>query len=131
MTSAYYAFAHGCVKRKRRICAATALNRCRRQSCKKGFVLKDFIVRRAGGLIEAEVDGELIGLEVDQGLCYGFNGTATRIWALIEEPKRFSELEARLLEEYDVDRETCARELQALLEELQKDGLVAVEPLDA
>ncbi|HZF95997.1 MAG TPA: PqqD family protein [Allosphingosinicella sp.] len=93
--------------------------------------MKDFIVRRAGGLIEAEVDGELIGLEVEQGLCYGFNGTATRIWTLIEEPRRFSELQARLLEEYDVDSETCARELQALLDELKADGLVAVEPLDA
>ena len=95
------------------------------------MVLQDFIVRRAGGLIEAEVGGELIGLEIEQGLCYGFNGTATRIWALIEEPKRLSELQARLLEEYDVDAETCARELQALLDDLKKDGLVAVEPLDA
>jgi hypothetical protein len=89
------------------------------------------MVHRAGGLIEAEVDGELIGLEVDRGLCYGFNGTATRIWALIESPMRFSELQARLLEEYDVDPETCARELQALLDELSKDGLVAMEPIEA
>ena len=93
--------------------------------------MNDFIVSRDGGLIEAEVDGELIGLEVDKGLCYGFNGTATRIWALIEEPKRLSELEARLLEEYDVDPETCARELRALLEELRTDGLVTMEPVDA
>ncbi|HEX8192843.1 MAG TPA: PqqD family protein [Allosphingosinicella sp.] len=89
------------------------------------------MVRRAGGLIEAEVDGELIGLEVEQGLCYGFNATATRIWALIEEPKRLSELQAHLLEEYDVDPETCARELSVLLDELRKDGLVAMEPLEA
>jgi hypothetical protein len=97
----------------------------------KGFLLKDFIVRRDGGLIEAEVDGELIGLEVEKGLCYGFNGTATRIWALIEKPKRLSELQARLLEEYDVEPETCARELRAILDELQRDGLVAMEPIDA
>jgi hypothetical protein len=104
---------------------------CPRPPLGKGRVLKDFMVRRQGGLIEAEVDGELIGLEVDQGLCYGFNGTATRIWALIEEPRRLSELQARLLEEYEVDAETCARELKVLLEELQADGLVALEPLDA
>jgi hypothetical protein len=91
--------------------------------------LDDFIVRRSGGLIEAEVDGELIGLEVDRGLCYGFNGTATRIWALIEEPKRFSELRAVLVAEYEVDEETCGRDLAALLEDLKSDGLVAMEPL--
>lgn len=97
----------------------------------KGRVLKDFIVRRRGGLIEAEVDGELIGLEVGQGHCYGFNNTATRIWSLIEEPKRFSELQSNLVAEYEVDPERCARELRALLDDLAASGLVAMEPLDA
>jgi hypothetical protein len=128
MTRAYYAFADECVKRKRRRRAASApLPHPHR----KGFVLKDFIVRRAGGLIEAEVDGELIGLEVDRGLCFGFNGTATRIWALIEEPTRLSGLREQLLAEYEVDEETCSRELIAVLEALKADGLVAMEPVDA
>jgi hypothetical protein len=95
------------------------------------MILKDFIVRRAGGLIEAEVDGELIGLEVERGVCFGFNATATRVWALIEEPKAFSELRNRLVAEYEVDAETCERELTALLDELEADGLVAREPLAA
>lgn len=93
--------------------------------------MKDFIIRRSSGLLEAEVDGELIGLEVEKGVCYGFNGTATRVWALIEEPKRFSELRDRLLAEYEIDAETCERELNALLDELEADGLVAREPLAA
>lgn len=91
--------------------------------------LNDALVRRKGGLIEAEVDGELIGLEVDQGVCYGFNGTATRIWALIEEPKKLSDIRDTLLAEYDVDAETCERELRMVLGELEADGLVVMEPL--
>jgi hypothetical protein len=91
--------------------------------------LDDLLVRRRGGLIEAEVDGELIGLEVEQGACYGFNGTATRIWALIEEPKRFSEIREVLLAEYEVDTDICERELKAVLTQLESDGLVALEPL--
>ncbi len=91
--------------------------------------MNDALVRRRGGLIEAEVDGELIGLEVEQGVCYGFNGTATRIWELIEEPKKVSEIRDALLAEYDVDAETCERELRAVLAELEGDGLVAMEPL--
>ena len=90
----------------------------------------DAIVRRRGGLIEAEVDGELIGLEVEQGVCYGFNATATRIWSLIETPKRTSELRDALVVEYDVDPETCEREIGELLKALEADGLVALEPLD-
>lgn len=90
----------------------------------------ELLVRRGTGLLEAEVGGELVGLHVEQGTCYGFNGTATRIWALIEEPKLLSELRDALLAEYEVDAETCERELMELLKDLEKDGLVALEPVD-
>ena len=90
-------------------------------------MIEDLLVRRRVGLLEAEVDGELVALDVDQGTCYGFNATATRIWALIEPPKRVSELRDALLEEYDVDAETCASELSALLAELEKDGLIEMK----
>ena len=38
----------------------------------------DVIVHRRAGLIEAEVDGELVVLHEGNGTCYGFDGTATR-----------------------------------------------------
>jgi hypothetical protein len=87
-------------------------------------VKDDVLVQRRVGLLEAEVDGELVALDVDQGTCYGFNATATRIWALIEEPKRVSELRDALLEEFDVDADTCQEQLAELLGELEKDGLI-------
>ena len=89
------------------------------------------MVRRRGNLIEAEVDGELIGREVEQGLCYGFNATATRSWALIREPKRLSELRELILGEYEIDADTCERELGVVLRELEADALVTLEPLAA
>jgi hypothetical protein len=82
------------------------------------------IVQRRVGLIEAEVDGELVALHVDNGTCYGFNGTATRIWAMIEAPKRLGALRDALVAEYDVDPETCERQLVDLLRELEADGLI-------
>lgn len=90
--------------------------------------MNDLIVRRRGRLIEAEIDGELIGLEVEQGTCFGFNPTATRIWSMIESPRSFGELCDALVAEYEVDPETCADELAALLRELEDDGLVELEP---
>lgn len=88
----------------------------------------DKMVRRIGEMIETEVDGELVALHVDNGTCYGFNGTATRIWALIEQPKRLSELKAELLAEFDVDPSTCEAQLKELLDELAADGLVEIRP---
>lgn len=87
-------------------------------------VKQDLIVSRRAELIETEVDGELVALHVDKGTCYGFNGTATRIWALIEQPRRVSELREELTREFDVDPEVCERQLGELLKELEADGLV-------
>ena len=89
------------------------------------------LISRREGLIQAEVDGELVALHIDKGTCYGFNVTATRIWSLIEQPRRFSELKQILLGEYDVDSETCETQLREMIEELERDGLVATEPAPA
>jgi hypothetical protein len=86
------------------------------------------IVSRRAELIETEVDGELVALHVDNGTCYGFNGTATRIWGLIERPRRLSELRDELVREFDVDPELCERQLGELLKELEVDGLVELAP---
>ncbi|MEA3065097.1 MAG: hypothetical protein QOJ27_1543 [Sphingomonadales bacterium] len=89
---------------------------------------QELIVSRRAELIETEVDGELVALHVDKGTCYGFNGTATRIWGLIERPRRLSELRDDLVREFDVDPELCERQLGDLLKELEVDGLVELAP---
>jgi hypothetical protein len=92
-------------------------------------VSEELIVRRREGLLEAEVDGEMVGLHVDKGTCYGFNGTATRIWGLIEEPRRLGHLRDTLVAEFDVEPEECERQLLDLLRELEADGLVELQPV--
>ena len=89
---------------------------------------EDSLVRRCGELIEAEVDGELVALHVDKGTCYGFNGTATRIWRMIEKPRRVCDIKQDLLREFDVDPSTCSTQLRDLLAELAADGLILIEP---
>ena len=82
------------------------------------------MIARAPGLLEAEVDGELVALHVERGTCYGFNRTATRIWALLEAPRTRAELRDALMREFAVDSATCDRELGELLDELARDGLI-------
>lgn len=89
---------------------------------------EDLLIERRGEMIETEVDGELVALHIDNGTCYGFNGTATRIWAMIEQPRRLSELKEELLREFDVSPETCEIQLRELLDELATDGLVEIRP---
>lgn len=87
----------------------------------------DVMVHRRGGLIEAEVDGELVALHVENGTCYGFNGTATRLWGMVAEPMRLSALRDAFVAEFDVAPDECERDLRELLGELEADGLVALQ----
>lgn len=92
---------------------------------------EDMLVHRRGGLIEAEVDGELVALHVENGTCYGFNGTATRIWGLIAQPKLVSTLRDELVGAFEVDPETCELDLRNLLRELETDGLIEMRTAPA
>ena len=93
--------------------------------------MDDMLIARAPGLLEAEVDGELVALHVDRGTCYGFNRTATRIWALLEAPRTRAELRDALMTEFAVDGATCDRELGELLDELARDGLIEFDEMPA
>ena len=87
---------------------------------------RDSLISRGQGLLEAGVDGEMVALHIDRGTCYGFNGTATRVWALIEHPKRLSEIADILTGEYEIDRKQCEAELIHLLGQLHGEGLVEI-----
>jgi hypothetical protein len=87
--------------------------------------------RRRTALVEAKVDGELIGLHVDFGTCYGFNPTATRIWTLLDQPHSLAALCRKMELEFDVQHQDCAEAVLALLRELESEGLVEEVPADS
>jgi hypothetical protein len=84
------------------------------------------IVVRRTAVVEAEVDGEVIALDIDNGTCYGLNLVGSRIWKIIAEPSRIDDVCTRLISEYEVDAETCQRDVLSLLEELRGDDLIEV-----
>jgi hypothetical protein len=90
---------------------------------------EDYLVRRRSGLLETEIDGELVGLHVENGTCYGFNATATRIWSMVEAPQRVSALRDSLLADFEVDAATCEAQLMELLRDLESDGLIELQPV--
>ena len=85
------------------------------------------LIRRSDALLTAEVDGELMAMSVEKGVCYGLDSIGTRIWSLICEPRSIDEVCDVLLSEFEVDRVTCRHQVIALLDELRGEGLVAVQ----
>ena len=93
--------------------------------------MTDLVARRLPGLMEAEVDGDLVALHIENGTYYSFNETAARIWALLDRPKSIADLCATLAAEFEIDSQACTGEVLHLLRDLEKDGLVMLEPAPA
>lgn len=82
---------------------------------------------RNENLFAAELGPELAMLNVERGRYYVFSGTARQIWNMLGEPVRFGDLRQRLLDRYDIDEESCERDLLELLDQLIEEGLVRVQ----
>lgn len=72
----------------------------------------------------AEVDGQLVALDIQAGVCFGLNEVATRIWKLLDQHNDVSRITDVLLEIYEIDRGTCEEQTFALLRELVEAGLI-------
>ena len=70
------------------------------------------------------IPGQAVILNVKSGMYYGIDKVGARIWELIQEPRTVKEIEAAILEEYEVDPERCRRDLMDLLQELSDNGLI-------
>lgn len=84
----------------------------------------DILVRNDAELLTTVVDGELIGMSVEQGACYGLNAVGTRIWELLAEPRSIDSLCDQLTSEYDVEAGDCLEDVLDLAENLRAEGLV-------
>jgi len=72
------------------------------------------------------LEGEVVILNLKDGVYYGLNTIGGHIWQLIQEPKTASQIRDILLEEYDVTSEQCTEELLTLLNEMEAKGLIEV-----
>jgi hypothetical protein len=83
------------------------------------------MVVRNDGLIDAEIDNELVALNIENGTCYGLNRVGSEIWRLLDAPIRISDLCATLQTDYKVEPGVCELQVLDLLEELRAEGLIA------
>lgn len=86
------------------------------------------VVVRSRRVVENELNAdETVMLDVDQGRYFGVSEIGKVIWETAAEPTSVDDLVAVLLERYEVDEETCRREVISFLNELTDQGLLDVE----
>ena len=81
---------------------------------------------RGPDITDAEVDDEIVALNIDRGTCYGLNSVGSQIWRLVVGPIGVDDICACLLKKYRVDPSRCEREVLELLNELESEGLIVV-----
>jgi hypothetical protein len=69
---------------------------------------------------------EVVVLDLNSGTYYGLDDLGTRIWNLIEQPASLAMIRETIMSEYDVDADTCDRDVLAFLNKMQAAGLVEV-----
>lgn len=75
----------------------------------------------------SDLDSRAVILSLVNGKYYGLNSVGLAIWMLIQTPSTITEIETSLLQQYDVDRETCHQEVTTFLETMLGEALVEID----
>lgn len=78
------------------------------------------------GVVACALDGDSALLDLDTSRYYKLNPVGTMVWQAIEKPTSVEALRSMIADAHDVDAETCARDLDTLLESLMGAGLVNI-----
>jgi Coenzyme PQQ synthesis protein D (PqqD) len=89
-------------------------------------ISKNSTVAAISDQVSSDLSGESVILNLKSGTYFGLNEVGSRIWQLIQEPKTVKDVCKSILEEYEVDAQTCETEVQALLVDLLAAQLVEI-----
>lgn len=77
--------------------------------------------------LESDLDTKAVILSLKNGNYYGLNSVALAIWTLLQKASTVDEIEAALLERYEVDEGTCRSEVDTFLKTMIDEGLIEVD----
>jgi hypothetical protein len=83
-------------------------------------------VSRSEDHLSAEIDNELVLMDIEQGSYYGLDVIGTDIWRRLDRGVVVSDLCAALIGEYEADADTIHRDVLVLLERLATEGLIQI-----
>jgi hypothetical protein len=91
-------------------------------------ITAESIVSWSASPVATEVDREVVLMNVGRGRCYGLGETGSSVWRRLGSPIRVDDLCRELMLEYHADLDVLVKDVIALLEQMQQEGLVKVIP---
>ena len=84
------------------------------------------VSRRRHPLSNDLSDTEMVMLDIERGTYFGLQGVGKTIWDSLETPATVDELCVLLMDRFEVDGETCRRDVTSFLEALRAHDLIEV-----
>ena len=92
----------------------------------KGEITKGSIIVATKDQVSSDLAGETVVLSMQSAMYYGLDQVGSRVWELVREPIRVSEILAAIMGEYDVDADQCEADVLGFVRELAAKGLIEV-----
>ena len=80
--------------------------------------------KRSSDALSAEVADDVVALHIQRGSSYGMERVTADVWRLLEASTDLDTICAQLMERYEVDEQTCRREVGQLMTLFEQEGLV-------
>ena len=71
-----------------------------------------------------DINGDIVMMDLEKGKYFSLNSVGSRIWELVQEPIEVIKLVDSLLEEYDVSRSDCEKNVLDFLEKLDNEKII-------
>jgi hypothetical protein len=84
------------------------------------------VTRRSRPLTNDLSDRETVMLDIERGTYFGLQDVGKAIWEALETPTRVDDICSLLMERFEVDEETCRREVSRFMEQLIEHDLIEV-----
>lgn len=84
------------------------------------------ILLRNNDIVFSEIDGETVMMDANFENYFGLDSIGTRVWQLLEEEISFGQLCEKLLNEYDVNQETCLNDVVPFVQHLAEQEMIHI-----
>lgn len=82
---------------------------------------------RATDCISTTIDGDTVILSVKSGKYSGLNEVGSVVWNVLEKPVALAEIQATVLEQFNVSTERCRPDILTFLKSLAEQNLIEVK----
>jgi hypothetical protein len=82
------------------------------------------VVATSADQVSGNLTGERVVLSMKDGTYYGLTEVGALVWDLLQKPVSVGQLVEQILASYEIDRETCERDLWKLLDDMSTKDLV-------